>query len=271
MYGHMKHRFFQIIIFMLCFSWLSSAQATYIAAHPSTSEAALLAPNLPAVAYVNGWVGASLGGVHAVNSGGLLVLGKGGITFPLGHAFGIQADVFDGVVVHKNLQAADSYLFWRAPAQGFLSGHVKYQESNHVYETLYGLRGDAYIYNWTLSAEGGGVHTNVQGANETGYGEVYANWYPMPDLKLFANYLRVKQDNVFQVGGEYQLGLKYLPGLSIFVDGGVGDHNLRYGFLELRYYFGENKTLIRRHREDTVTPTFDPITFQQPARAVLKF
>ena len=261
MYGHNKPRFIQIAMLMLLISWISPVNAAN-QVKGSSPDTSLILPPVRAVSYVNGWVGASVGGLSVNHSGGSILLGKAGITFPLGDLFGLQVDLFDGTVVHQNLQAADSYLFWRSPAQGFVSAHVKYQESNHVYETLYGLRGDAFIDNWTLTAEGGGVHTNVGGANSTYYGEIYVNWYPISDLRLFVNYLRVQVANVYQVGAEYQLGLCALPGLSVFADGGVSQHDLRYGFLELRYYFGKNKSLIQRHREDTVTPTFDPITFQ---------
>jgi len=48
-----------------------------------------------------------------------------------------------------------------------------------------------------------------------------------------------------------------LPGLSVFADVGGGSGDLRYGFLGLRYYFSDSKSLIRRHREDNIPPTLD--------------
>lgn len=211
--------------------------------------------SLPAVSETNGWLGLMAGGFHNQKQGGAGVVGDATLATPLGHYFGAQGHVDYGSIAHNSIVSVDGYLFWRDPALGLLGPHVTYTSTDNVYTTLYGGHAEAYVENVTLSGEGGGAHQNIR--NWSGYGEATVRWYAKPDWQIYAGYSRLEGDNGGELGTEYQLGLSSLPGLSVFADLGDGSHSLRYAFLGLRYYFGENKSLIRRHREDNVLPSLD--------------
>ncbi len=211
--------------------------------------------SLPAVSDTNGWLGVWAGDFHDKRQSGFSGGGEAAIAQPLGHYLAGQIRTDYGSVAHDTLFSVDGYVFWRNPAQGLLGPHVMYTELDNIYQTLYGLHGEAYINNLTLVAEGGSGHQNER--NWTGYGEALVHWYIRPDWKVHAGYIRLDNLNGGQIGTEYQFGLSSLPGLSVFADAGAGSHDLYYGFLGLRYYFGNSKPLMNRHREDNVLPTLD--------------
>lgn len=212
---------------------------------------------LPAVSNPNGWVGAAGDYLHNQRTSGAGGIVEGGIAVPLSHSLGAQLHTYDGVAGNAGLVSVDGYVFWRNPAQALFGPHVLYTKSNSFNHTLYGLHGEAYLNNLTLVIEGGGATRSSRG--NTGYGEAIMHWYAQPDWRMYVGGITVGGDVTGQVGTEYQFGLSSLPGLSIFADAGAGAHNLNYGFLGLRYYFGNVKSLICRQREDMVLPTLDPI------------
>jgi hypothetical protein len=211
--------------------------------------------SLPAVSETNGWLGISAGDFHNQRNSGGGIGGEGVIDQPLGHFLGAQARSYYGSIAHNSVVEIDGYVFWRDPDQGLIGPHVMYTETDNMYQTLYGAHGEAYLNNITVIGEGGGAHQNTR--DWSGYGEAIVHWYIKPDWKIHAGYLRLNSSNAGQVGTEYQLGLSSLPGLSVFADVGAGTGDMRYGFLGLRYYFGETKSLMRRHREDNIPPTLD--------------
>ncbi len=250
------------------FKWpflLASAASSFGMAHAETSE---VNGTLPAVSNPNGWIGGAGDYLHnQVNSGAGGIV-EGGLALPIGHSFGTQIHAFDGSAGRANLQSVDGYVFWRDPAKGLLGPHVMYTKSGNFHDTLYGLHGEFYLYNWTLTGEGGGANISDNGRTNSYYAEAIVNWYAQPDWRLYAGAIVLDGNATGQIGTEYQLGLSSLPGLTIFADAGAGAHDLSYGFLGLRYYFGDVsnpcKTLMRRQREDMVIPTLDPVAKSKP-------
>lgn len=216
--------------------------------------------SLPAVSNLNGWIGVGADYLHNQRDSNAGVFAEGGVAGPLSHDFGAQLHGVGGT----NLQSIDGYIFWRNPAQGLVGPHVMYTKSSDFHDTLYGLHGESYLDNWTLVAEAGGASiTNGTGSGSY-YGEAIVNWYAQPDWRVYVGGIVLSGDVTGQIGTEYQLGLSSLPGLTVFADAGTGAHDLNYGFLGLRYYFGDVcdpcKSLERRQREDMVLPTLDPIS-----------
>lgn len=242
---------------------LTAAKRATIAAETSSSPAITTGPTAelldpcdrPAVAYVNGWIGGSFGDWHSAHlHNGYLAIADGGVTIPLFHRVGAQIDGYNGVVSHHNLFATDAYLFWRDPCLGLAAFHYDYTNINHIYANLYSLRGDWYLYNWILSLEGGSMHTNVHGGSW--YGEIFANWYPRDNWLIDLGFENFAGNYAVQGGTEYLFTWGNLPGISAYADAGGGNHETRYAWIGLRFYLGCDKTLIRRHREDTVRPLF---------------
>ena len=60
---------------------------------------------------------------------------------------------------------------------------------------------------------------------------------------------------------EYQPALDALPGLSFFADVADGEKSYDHAVAGIRFYFGTNKSLIKRHREDDpANSLFDAVT-----------
>ena len=62
-----------------------------------------------------------------------------------------------------------------------------------------------------------------------------------------AAYSRMFENNLGELLLEYQTPIN---GLSCFAELAKGDNGYDHALFGLRYYFGKNKSLIKRHRED---------------------
>src|SRR5579885_4642 len=114
---------------------------------------------LPAVPNINGWIGAAGDYLHNERGNGAGAIVEGGIAVPFAQDIAGQLHALDGAAGGANLQSIDAYLFWRNPAKGLIGPHVMYTQSGTYHNYLYGLHGEAYLSNWTLTGEGGGVTT----------------------------------------------------------------------------------------------------------------
>lgn len=75
-------------------------------------------------------------------------------------------------------------------------------------------------------------------------------YYVSNDLKLYAG-IRYIQKDVLGAGGiEYQLPSSAGSGIALFGEGRVNDQDRWQAWGGIRFYLGESKSLIRRHRED---------------------
>lgn len=212
---------------------------------------------LPAVSKFNGWLGAVGGGVHNHFVGGAGGAGEGGFAFSLLNNLAIQAHGFDGGFAHTNIWSIDGYIFWRDPLQGMVGPHLTYTDTPGLYQTLLGLHGERYLNSLTLVGEFGARHFNTDDENSY-YAEALLHWYTINNWDLNLGFINIDGNVAGQIGTEYEVGLQSLPGLSVFADFGVGSHNLVYGLLGIRYYFGDAcKSLMCRHREDNIPPTLD--------------
>lgn len=224
---------------------------------------------LPAVSNMNGWIGAFAGDTsvndttNQKNNGGALIVGEGGFAAPLGDHFGFQLNGWDGVVSHNNYQSVEGFVFWRNPCQGLLGPHIAYINVRHLYLTMYGLYGEAYLNDWTISLDASEVSKN--NASNTYFAQAFIHWYSNPNLRFGTGYGRMKDNGALVIDAEYMPGsLSSFPGLSLFAEIGAGNQELRFGFLGLRYYFGSDPIpLINRHREDMVPPQFNLIMNEQ--------
>ncbi len=71
-----------------------------------------------------------------------------------------------------------------------------------------GLQYRAYLNQWTLTGEAGGVSRSHRGG--TYYAEAIVNWYAKPDWKLYLGGIVLDNKEAGQIGTEYQLGLRSL-------------------------------------------------------------
>jgi hypothetical protein len=103
-------------------------------------------------------------------------------------------------------------------------------------------------------------------------------YYPMPDLQVFLGHRYVGGGHAAGLGAEYLWQSDGRIATSTFVEGRVGQNDSKAVWAGLRFYFGpEDKSLMRRHREDdpslwepdTHLGTTAPLQQVEPAGGVL--
>ena len=207
---------------------------------------------LPAVSGINGKV--QIGGGWAdLNdlSSDEVFRGGAALSFPVGDMFGIQADlsavdVFSdtavGGAIHAFTRDPNSYLF------GVYGGYVDAGSPNLWYV---GPEAELYLDNISIEAIGG--YMDVNGGGSSG-----SKFYALGDLALYAtDNLRlsigastVANFESAHAGLEWFMGDTGIPA-SFTLDGRIGDEGFTSVMAGVSLYFGgEDKSLIRRHRED---------------------
>lgn len=199
---------------------------------------------------------------------GGVIAGEASYTMPIGHAFGLQ---FDGLVgdvgrVDDGIAQGAAHLFWRDPSRGLLGlyGSALTVDSSNMFR----IGGEGQLYLNRISLEGmigwdeadddssthlSGTFAYYMSDNTRAYGGVrYEDWRD-GSIKGVGT--------VGFVGFEHQMGWgNDQRGYSLFGEARFGENDYTAAWGGLRIYFGENKSLIRRHREDdpfTVIPDLD--------------
>ncbi len=222
---------------------------------------------LPAVSGLNGKFSLESGVEGTPGGSNALSIASGSITMPLGHAFGLQVD--GNGVTSDGLFGGGStaHLFWRDPAIGLLGPYATIEGGADGHVGWYGAEGELYAGLVTLGANAGYLDTaalTAAGAQSGGFYTGHLTGYPVPDLALTAG-LRSIVGHVAATGGvEFQPTFGQQHNISLFVDAEAGAQSSYTVLAGLRIYFGSDKTLIRRHREDD--PAANPdwgFTFEQ--------
>lgn len=189
----------------------------------------------------------------------------GAIAAPLGQQFGIQVDAGVGIGGGGDLYwGGGGHLFWRDPTVGLLGLYGQYGEFKNASATRLGVEGEAYFGKFTLGgnvAYQWGSDSRRVAVDDGIVAGVNLKFYVTDDFMLRAGG-GIDTGKGFGKGGfEFQPGFAALPGLSVFADAGGGGNDHFFALAGIRYYFGDNKPLIRRHREDdpdSVSPTDMP-------------
>jgi hypothetical protein len=207
----------------------------------------------PAVSALNGKISGE-GGVTGSDgqSSGLGVV-AGSITAPLGHAFGVQLDGATGTSFNSTFVGGTAHLFWRDPAIGFVGPTASIAGGNGVRLGWYGAEAEYFAGMFTFGAWGG-YHEAFNGplgtSASTGYYGGGVTAYPFPDLAISLGV--TSEFSRFSGNGtiEYQPDLFARRNVSFYVNAGVADRSAYSVTAGVRFYFGPDKPLIRRHRED---------------------
>jgi hypothetical protein len=205
---------------------------------------------LPAVSDINGKV--EIGGGFADNddfSSDEVFRGGAALSFPVGDMFGIQADLTAldafgetavGGALHAFTRDPNAYLF------GVYGGYVDAGPADVWY-----VGPEAELYLDSISIEAVGGFMDISGASGTDFyamGKVAL--YATDDLRLSIGASTVAGFESANAGLEWFMGDTGLP-LSLTVDGQLGEDGYTSIMAGLSLYFGgEDKSLIRRHRED---------------------
>jgi hypothetical protein len=211
-----------------------------------------------AVSALNGKLSTEGGvtGAEGASSGVGMV--NGSITTPLGHAFGLQVDGLAGTAFNSFFGGGTAHLFWRDPAIGLFGPVASVQAGSGVRLGWYGAEAELYAGIFTFGAWGGyhEVVDNQVGATVSANSGFYAGRvtvYPIPDLALSigagSEFNRANGNATL----EFQPDLFARHNVAFFVNGALAEPSAHSVTAGIRIYFGPDKPLIRRHREDDPT------------------
>jgi len=203
----------------------------------------LLIPSLAladAVSYPNG----KAEGIVASIDGDSAFMALGSASFPIHPMLGGQVDAAFGKLDSENLLGVGLHLFARDPQLYLLGGNVSYTENNDADMYRYAAEGQYYYGPYTLSALLGIQNGDVDG---NGFGAIDFSWYPNDELMVQAGASIADNDDAKgHIGGEFLVR----PNLAAFADLAVGVEDYEHAYAGVRYYFGEIKPLLQKHRED---------------------
>jgi hypothetical protein len=205
----------------------------------------------PAVSQVNGKVSLEGGTAGAPGRSSALGMAEGAFSAPLGHSFGLQVDGLAATSYSTFVGGAAAHIFWRDPQIGLFGPVAGLASGRGRTVGWYGAEGEVYAPLFTISG-----HAGYQDAGSSvvipsgGFYIGRLTVYPIPDLALTAGggQFAGRAQGVGRI--EYQPGFVARHNLAFFVDGSVDDSSSYAVTGGVRIYFGPDKTLIRRHRED---------------------
>lgn len=214
----------------------------------ASSEAANAADTAaPAVSQANGKISAGAGAMNDDFS----AIGEGSFSLPIGRDWGLQLDGAVATLEDDVFANTAAHMFWRDPGRGLVGayGGAVYYDSpvGDVWAGQLGFEGEAYLGRFTLHGIVGGEFGRK--VDDSVFGLAEAAFYPLDDLRVSAGYARAAKIDFGTAAVEYQVA-SVAPGFTTFVEGRYGEDENWGAWAGIRFYFGEPKSLIRRHRED---------------------
>jgi hypothetical protein len=222
-----------------------------------TGATAAYAGEAPAVSELNGKA-AIVGTYNNQDNqdgefGGLFL---GSLTAPLAHEFGFQGDTVLGTRDGNEVAGVGGHLFWRDPTTGLVGltgSYVSINNSNFTPDqsvTRFGGEGELYLGQFTVAVTSG--YQNGFHVDRGFYGSATGYWYANDDLRLNLGATNDPVLNTAAIAGiEYQPRTASIPsGLTFFADATAGENDYTNAQIGVRFYFGADKSLKLRNRND---------------------
>lgn len=210
---------------------------------------------LPAVSGINGKLSLEGG---ALDEDGFAAL-SGSVSLPVGYRYGAQLDGTVGILEDDFIGSVGGHLFWRDPSIALLGIYGSYSRNDNVDgdASRIGVEGEYYWNQFTLKSIVGAefVDIGIAAYDET---DLFAftdlSYYAMDNLELSVGHRFTGEKNALALGIEYQLDQQvFSSGVALFAEGRIGEDDYKGAWAGVRMYLGDNKSLIRRHREDDPT------------------
>lgn len=209
----------------------------------------------PAVSELNGKFSVEGGATGSNGRGGSgLGIAEGSVTTPLGHYLGFQADGAMATAHDDLFGAGAAQLFSRDPQLGQVGTFAAYGGRSGNTVSWYGGQAEYFAGPVTLGAHGGYQSSNSDTASDGGLVLGRVTYYVIPNLAFTVGGGSIVNRGFGRINLEYLPELNGSHSVSFFVNGGAGSDESYIGTAGVRLYFGPEKSLMRRHRED------DPIS-----------
>ena len=175
--------------------------------------------------------------------------GGAAFSFPVGDMFGIQADLTVTDAFGDTAVGGAGHFFTRDPNSYLLGVYGGYVDAGPANVWHIGPEAELYLGNVSIEAVGGYMDISNGGG-----GEFYAvgnlALYATDDLRLSVGASSVANFESANIGLEWFMGDTGIPA-SLTLDGRIGEDGFSSVMAGFSVYFGgEDKSLIRRHRED---------------------
>lgn len=208
---------------------------------------------LPAVSGINGKISLLGGSLFDEGYGAL----AGSISIPVATRYGLQLDAAVGTHDGEFIGGGAAHLFWRDPSVGLLGlygSHTHYDEFDGSVSRI-GVEAEYYWDQVTLKGVVGAeffdvdIPTVVDDENFFAFSDL--SYYPMENLELSVGHRYTAETHALALGVEYQLDQQmFSSGVALFAEGRIGENDYEGVWGGVTFYIGDDKTLIRRHRED---------------------
>lgn len=183
----------------------------------------------------------------------------GSITAPIGCEYGFQVDGKAGELGGPDAYGVGAHLFKRDPSSYLAGIYGEYGSigGNDLFRV--GVEAEKYLDDATISFIAG--FEDSQRTSEDAFGAVRVGYYINDNFQINVGGAHFLTVTAATAGFEYQTDYS---NVSLFADAAVGSNDHKSIWVGVRYFFGPEKTLKRRHRED------DPINWIAVLESVAK-
>lgn len=185
------------------------------------------------------------GGFYREDGAGMAT---GVFTFPIGENFGGQIEGAIGTLDEDFAWGGGGMAYWRDPDVALAGLFISHGAVGDDNTTRYGGVGKVYLGQFDISGQAG-YQTHDQDSDGA-FGNLEIGFYPVDDLRIALGGDLNRVANFAYTGIEFRPGFEALPGMTLFLDGQLGQHDHSGVMAGIRFYFGESTTLIDRHRRD---------------------
>lgn len=206
----------------------------------------------PAVSALNGKFALEGGAVGSNGRSAALGAAEGSIAVPLGTHFGAQLDGFAATTNSLFLGGGTAHVFWRDPQVGLVGPIAALMGGGGATIGLYGGEGQLYAGMFSLGGVAGYMSATSPSGNvpSGGLWQGTLTFYPISDLALTAGGGQAAGAGFGLAQVEYQPDFIAGHNMSFFVDSDIGENGYYRVTGGVRFFFGPEKTLMRRQRED---------------------